>query len=61
MSFSASSVLTQQQTPIISEFRRCGYLHLNRDSLGLGKEKFFLSDANYPLEGSIDVRRKNNS
>lgn len=54
-SFSASSVLMQQNAPICSDFQRCGYLHLNRDSLSLGKEKFYLIDADYPLEGSIEL------
>nr|CAD2194332.1 unnamed protein product [Meloidogyne enterolobii] len=54
-SFSASSVLMQPTAPISSDFQRCGYLHLNRDSLSLGKEKFYLIDADYPLEGSIEV------
>jgi hypothetical protein len=41
-SFTASSVLTQQQTPLSSEFRRCGYLHLNFEKLRTDKEKFYL-------------------
>jgi hypothetical protein len=53
-SFSAS-MLMQHTVPISSDFQRCGYLHLNRDSLSLEKEKFYLIDADYPLEGSIEV------
>ncbi|VDK60316.1 unnamed protein product, partial [Cylicostephanus goldi] len=36
-----------------SEFIRCGYIILNRDTVGLNK--FYLDEAEYPLEGTIEV------
>ncbi|KAJ1374444.1 hypothetical protein KIN20_037132 [Parelaphostrongylus tenuis] len=37
----------------ISEFFRCGYVVLNRDTVGINK--FYLDEAEYPLEGTIEV------
>ncbi|KAK6758024.1 hypothetical protein RB195_015688 [Necator americanus] len=36
-----------------SEFIRCGYIILNRDTVGMNK--FYLDEAEYPLEGTIEV------
>ncbi|KIH64887.1 PH domain protein [Ancylostoma duodenale] len=36
-----------------SEFVRCGYIILNRDTVGMNK--FYLDEAEYPLEGTIEV------
>ncbi|KAK6030800.1 PH domain protein [Ostertagia ostertagi] len=37
----------------VSEFVRCGYIILNRDTVGANK--FYLDEAEYPLEGIIEV------
>uniref|UniRef100_A0A0K0DDG4 PH domain-containing protein n=1 Tax=Angiostrongylus cantonensis TaxID=6313 RepID=A0A0K0DDG4_ANGCA len=37
----------------VSEFVRCGYVILNRDTVGTNK--FYLDEAEYPLEGTIEV------
>ncbi|VDO21240.1 unnamed protein product [Haemonchus placei] len=39
--------------PQASEFARCGYIILNRDTVGANK--FYLDEAEYPLEGIIEV------
>ncbi|KJH39681.1 hypothetical protein DICVIV_14437 [Dictyocaulus viviparus] len=36
-----------------SEFLRCGHVILNRDTVGTNK--FYLDEAEYPLEGTIEV------
>lgn len=42
-----------QKDPHASEFVRCGYIILNRDTVGANK--FYLDEAEYPLEGIIEV------
>ncbi|EYC05307.1 hypothetical protein Y032_0083g1687 [Ancylostoma ceylanicum] len=42
-----------QQESNGSEFVRCGYIILNRDTVGMNK--FYLDEAEYPLEGTIEV------
>uniref|UniRef100_A0A1I7XIB3 Autophagy-related protein 9 n=1 Tax=Heterorhabditis bacteriophora TaxID=37862 RepID=A0A1I7XIB3_HETBA len=37
----------------LGDFVRCGYIVLNRDTVGTSK--FYLDDAEYPLEGTIEV------
>lgn len=37
-----------------SDFRRCGFLQLNQSTAG--KQHFLLEEAEYPLEGTIEVR-----
>ncbi|KAL3112900.1 hypothetical protein niasHT_015606 [Heterodera trifolii] len=40
-----------------SEFHRCGYLHLNMETLAHtnNNNTFFLNDADYPMEGSVEL------
>uniref|UniRef100_A0A183BQ43 Anillin domain-containing protein n=1 Tax=Globodera pallida TaxID=36090 RepID=A0A183BQ43_GLOPA len=57
-SASASSTFGAQSNLVVgSEFHRCGYLHLNMETLAQANKesKFYLSDADYPLEGSMEL------